>query len=66
MQCEGGTLVNALGSNHRRYVGAFDTINLGMQRLSAASLGALTAACECASLSARGSSQSVGPNAGRA
>lgn len=57
MKCETGKLVGAIGLNHRRSAGAFVTTYLGIQRLSRASLGAVSAAFECASLSALGSSQ---------
>lgn len=57
MTCEGGMNVVASGLNHRRYAGVFFPTNLGMQRLSLAPLGALSAACERASLPKRGSSQ---------
>jgi len=65
MRCEGGVIVSATGLNDRRVAGSFHATHLGIQRLSLAPFDALTAACECASLSKGGSSQSVRPNAGR-
>lgn len=65
MMCDCGVIVIGTGLGDRHVAGAFNTTNFGMQRLSLAPLGALSAACECASLSKRGSSQSAWPHAGR-
>lgn len=65
MTCDCGMIVIATGLSVRHVAGTFNTTNFGMQRLPLAPLGALSAACKCASLSERGSSQSAWPHAGR-